>query len=281
MFGMLSPSVFFVFLVSIVPLAYTFLLSFKNYNLLKANKSYFNGIQNYIDVFKTPIISQSILTTFEYTILSVAISTVVGILLAILVNQLTKGKNLFRIVFFVPMMMSGVVVGVLWRFLFNSDLGVINYILELLGFARVSWVGSKTAAMTSILVADVWQWSSYTFINVLAALDALNPEPLEAAKVDGASAIQTFFLIKLPSIMPVISVSVVFRTIWAFRNFDLIYSLTSGGPGTSTTTMAIEIYKLAFNQYNIGQSCALSAIMFIILMAVSMFILRRTMKGGA
>ena len=280
MFGMLSPSVLFVFLVSIIPLAYTFILSFQSYNLLKPNKAHFNGISNYIDIFKTPIIRQSIITTFEYTILSVALSTIVGVLLAIVVNKLTTGKNIFRIIFFVPMMMSGVVIGVLWRFLFNSDLGIINYLLETFGLQRISWVGSKTAAMASILIADVWQWSSFTFINVLAALDALNPEPVEAARVDGASAVQIFHYIKLPGIMPVISVSVVFRTIWAFRNFDLIYALTSGGPGTSTTTMAIEIYKLAFNQYNIGTSCALSVIMFILLMGISLVVLRRTMSGG-
>ena len=109
-------------------------------------------------------------------------------------------------------------------------------------------------------------------------MEALNPEPLEAARVDGANSWQLFFMIKLPSIAPVIAVSVVFRTIWAFRSFDLIYSLTSGGPGTSTTTMAIEIYKLAFNQYDIGTSSALSVLMFILLMGVSVIILRNTMK---
>jgi len=280
MFSMLSPSFLFVIVMSIVPLIYTFVLSFQEYNLLKAQNAHFNGIENYVKIFTDSGIRRSIWVTLKYTFLSVLMSTLVGIGLAIVVNQLKKGKNFFRIIFFIPMMLSGVVVGVLWRFLFNSDLGVINYLLELLRFDRVSWTGSVGAAMASILIADTWQWSSYTFINVLAALDALNPEPLDAASVDGANALQLFFLIKLPSIWPVISVSVVFRTIWAFRNFDLIYSLTSGGPGTSTTTMAIEIYKLAFNQYSIGTACALSVVMFVILMGVSMIILKRTMKGG-
>ena len=279
MFGLLSPSVLFVFVVSIVPLAYTFYLSFQDYNLLKPKKAHFVGLENFIDIFSTPALRQPIFTTIEYTLLTVVLSTLVGILLAVVVNKLKFGKDFFRVVFFVPMMLSGVVVGVLWRFLFNSDLGVVNYLLELLGFARVSWVGSPAAAMVSILIADVWQWSSFIFINVLAALDAMNPEPLEAASIDGASGTQIFFNIKLPSIMPVISVSVVFRTIWAFRNFDLIYSLTSGGPGTSTTTMAIQIYKVAFNQYKIGLASALSSLMFILLMAISIYVLKDTLKG--
>lgn len=279
MFGMLAPSVLFVFLLSIVPLVYTFVLSFQDYNLLKGTSSYV-GVENYRAILETPAMRESIWITIKYTVLSVGASTLVGIGLAIVVNQLTCGKGFFRIVFMVPMMLSGVVVGVLWRFLFSTDMGVINYLLEVCGFQRVNWIGSTSAAMTSIIIADVWQWSSFAFVNVLAALDALNPEPLEAARVDGASAIQTFFYIKLPTIMPVISVAVIFRVVWAFRNFDLIYSLTSGGPGTSTTTMAIEIFKVAFNQYKIGAACALSVLMFILLMALSVVILKDTMKEG-
>lgn len=279
MLGLLLPSVLFVFVVSIVPLAYTFYLSFQEYSLLNSSGAHFNGIQNYLEIVRNPAIRQSVWVTFQYTALSVALSTLTGVGLAVVVNQLKKGKSLFRVIFFIPMMLSGIVVGVLWRFLFNTDLGVVNYLLEAAGIGRVNWAGSTAAAMASILIADVWQWSSYTFINALAALEAMNPEPVEAARVDGANALQLFFLIKLPAIMPVIGVSVVFRTVWAFRSFDLIYSLTSGGPGTSTTTMAIEIYKLAFNQYKIGASSALSVLMFLILMGLSLFILKKTLRG--
>lgn len=277
MLGMLCPSVVFVFALSIVPLAYTFYLSVQEYNLLQG-KGQFNGLTNYLSIFTTPALWQSILVTFEYTFLTVLLSVLVGVGFAVVVNQIRVGKSFFRIVFFLPMMLSGVVVGVLWRFLFNTDLGVVNYLLELIGVGRINWAGSAVAAMASILIADVWQWSSYTFINALAALEAMNPEPLEAARVDGANGVQLFFLIKLPSMMPVIGVSVVFRTIWAFRSFDLIYSLTNGGPGTSTTTMAIEIYKLAFNQYNIGVSSALSVVMFFALMAISVLVLKSTLR---
>ena len=165
MFGMLAPSVLAVFAISIVPLAYTFYLSFCNYSLVSSESASFTGLQNYLKLFQDETIRGSILATFQYTILSVIFSTLVGVGLAIVVNQIKIGKSFFRVVFFVPMMLSGVVVGVLWRFLFNTDLGVINYLLEVIGLSRVNWTGSAQTAMVSILIADVWQWSSYTFIN--------------------------------------------------------------------------------------------------------------------
>ena len=165
----------------------TFYLSFCNYSLVSSDSASFTGLQNYLKLFQDETIRSSILVTFQYTILSVIFSTLVGVGLAIVVNQIKIGKSFFRVVFFVPMMLSGVVVGVLWRFLFNTDLGVINYLLEIIGLSRVNWTGGAQTAMASILIADVWQWSSYTFINTLAALEALNPEPLEAASVDAVS----------------------------------------------------------------------------------------------
>lgn len=155
MFGMLTPSVLFVFLISIVPLLYTFVLSFQDYNLLKGSSN-FAGIKNYIEIFQVPAMRESIWITVKYTFISVILSTLVGILLSILVNQLRVCKDIYRVVFFIPMMLSGVVVGVLWRFLFNTDMGVINHLLELLGFSRVSWASSTSAAMASIIIADVW-----------------------------------------------------------------------------------------------------------------------------
>lgn len=277
MYSFLMPSVVFVVIVSIIPLIYTFYLSFQNYSLLKGSAG-FIGLKNYLMIFSDHNIRKSILITFEYTISSVALTALVGVGLAVVVNKIQRGKAFFRVVFFVPMMLSGVVVGVLWRFLLNTDLGVINYLISAIGLSRVNWIGNASTAMISILIADTWQWSSYIFINALAGLEAMNMEPVEAACVDGASRSQLFFRIKLPAIMPVILVSIVFRTIWAFRSFDIFYSLTSGGPGTATTTMAIEIYRQAFNKYNIGISSALSVLMFILLMLISLFILKRTMQ---
>jgi multiple sugar transport system permease protein len=278
MYGLMAPSLIIVILVSIVPLAYTFILSFQNYFLTKPNLAHFSGVNNYISLFGDPVIRQSIITTIVYTISTVTISIVIGILLALLVDSVPIGKSFYRIILFAPMMLCSVVLGVIWRFLYNNELGIINYFISLMGFERINFLGKALNAMISLVIADVWQWASYTFILVLAALEAMNPEPVEAARIDGASAWHIFWLIKLPSIFPVIEVAAVFRSIWSFRGFDLIYALTKGGPGTSTQTMALEIYRQAFTQYNIGLSSAIAVVMFILLIFLSLGILHRTMN---
>lgn len=278
MYGLLAPAVLVVLAVSVVPLVYTFYLSFQNYTLTRPGAASFAGLQNYAALLGDEAVRRAILTTFVYTFSSVALSMAVGLALAIVVNNVPRGKTFFRIALFTPMMLSSVVVGVIWRFLFNNELGVLNYLLGCVGLGPVNWLGSGPMAMMSIVIADVWQWSSYTFILALAALEAMNPEPVEAAIMDGAGPWQTFWRIKMPSMVPVLEVALVFRLIWAFRSFDLIYALTKGGPGTSTETMALEVWRQAFTRYDIGLSSAISVLMFLLLMALSVVILRNAMK---
>jgi multiple sugar transport system permease protein len=278
MYGMLAPAVVFVFVVSIIPLLYTFYLSFQNYILTKPGERHFSGLDNFAKLVADEAIRQSIFTTFLYTIASVVLTLLIGLALALVINNIQTGKTFFRIALFTPMMLSSVVVGVIWRFLFNNEMGVLNYLLQTFGLARVNWLGSGAMAMTSIIIADVWQWSSYAFILALAALEAMNPEPIEAATIDGAGPVQIFWYLKLPAILPVLEVAAVFRFIWAFRSFDLIYALTKGGPGTSTETMALEVWRQAFTRYDVGASSAVSVLMFVLLIGISVFILRNSMK---
>lgn len=278
LFGMLLPAVLAVFVISIIPLLYTFYLSFQNYILTKPKNISFAALGNYAKVFTDSAILQAIGNTFLFTFTSVLISLVLGLALASLVNNVSRGKTFFRIAIFTPMMFSSVVVGVIWKFLFNNEMGVLNFFTQSLGMGRVNWLGNGPMAMISIVMADVWQWSSYTFILALAALEAMNPEPIEAATIDGANAVQIFFRVKLVSLMPVLEVAAVFRFIWAFRSFDLIYALTGGGPGRATETIALEVWRQAFTRYDVGVSSAVSVLMFLILMGLSVFILRNTMK---
>lgn len=280
MYGMMAPALIIVLVVSVVPLIYTFHLSFQNYILTKPGTAHFAGLDNFIRLFTDATIRESILHTFIYTGASVILSLVIGLILAIVINNVTVGKTFFRIVLFTPMMLSSVVVGVIWRFLFNNELGVLNHLVILFGGQKVNWLGTGTMAMTSIILADIWQWASYTFILALAALEAMNPEPLEAATIDGANSWQIFWSLRFPQMLPVIEVAAVFRFIWAFRSFDLIYALTKGGPGTSTETMALEVWRQAFTRYDIGTSSAVSVLMFCLLFLISIFLLRNSMKNS-
>jgi multiple sugar transport system permease protein len=280
MYGMMAPAMIIVFVVSIIPLAYTFYLSFQNYILTKPGAIHFAGFENFTKLFTDSTIRDSILHTFVYTGASVILSLIIGLALAVVINNVTVGKTFFRIALFTPMMLSSVVVGVIWRFLFNNELGVLNYLVVFFGGHKVNWLGTGTMAMTSIIIADIWQWASYTFILALAALEAMNPEPLEAATIDGANSWQIFWSLRFPQMLPVIEVAAVFRFIWAFRSFDLIYALTKGGPGTSTETMALEVWRQAFTRYDVGTSSAVSVLMFCLLFLISIFLLRNSVKNS-
>lgn len=273
---MLGPSVVFVFIASIIPLLYTFALSVQDYKLTNPSAAHFNGLENYVQLFVNPDIRHSIYMTLLFTFASVALSMVIGLALALLVNKLHRGRTFFRVVIFLPMMLSPVVIGVVWRFLLNYELGVFNYLTQLIGMLPLNWLGNPSFAMVSIILGDVWQWSSYTFILALAALESMDTSPLEAADIDGANALQAFWHVTLPMIMPTLKIAAVFRIVWAFRNFDLIYALTKGGPGNATETMAVGIWKLAFTRYDIGVSSALAVLMFLILMGLSITLLRST-----
>jgi multiple sugar transport system permease protein len=278
---MLAPSIIFVFIASIIPLIYTFALSVQDYTLTNPSGAHFNGLENYIQLFLNADIRHSIYMTMMFTFSSVVLSMVIGLALAVLVNKLDKGRTFFRVVVFLPMMLSPVVIGVVWRFLLNYELGVFNYLAERIGLNPVNWLGNPSFAMASIILGDVWQWSSYTFILALAALESMDPSPIEAANIDGASSLQVFRHVTLPLITPTLKIAAVFRIVWAFRNFDLIYALTKGGPGNATETMAVGIWKLAFTRYDIGVSSALSVLMFFILMGLSVILLRsKHQKAG-
>jgi multiple sugar transport system permease protein len=278
LYAFLIPAVLVVFVVTVVPLCYAFVLSFQEYNLAKPQDAHFIGLQNYIAMFSNSAVLTSILNTFVFSVVSVSITILLGLFSAIVVNQLDFGKSFFRIAVFSPMMLTPVVVGIMWKFLLNNQLGIIKYLLSLVGMSSPDWLGNPKWAMATIIMVDVWQWTSYAFLLILAGLESMNTEPIESARIDGANALQVFWYIKLPSLMPVIQVAAIFRLIWAFRNFDTIFTLTKGGPGLATETISLSIWRFAFQKYDIGMASSLSVLIFIILMLIAIGILRKTFR---
>ena len=277
-YSLLMPALLIVLVMTAMPLLYALVLSFTNHNLKAPDVFQFIGLKNYVTMLTDRNIQTSILNTLLYTTASVSISIIAGLFLAVVVNYITVGKSFFRIAFFSPMMLAAVVIGVLWKFLLNNQLGIVSYFLSRLGLSSPDWFGSPSLAMVSVILVDAWQWTSYVFLLCLAGLEALNPEPVESARIDGASAWQIFWYIKLPSIMPVIKVAAIFRFTWAFRGFDTIFALTKGGPGNATEMMALSIWKYAFKQYDIGLASSLSMFMFLILMVMAVLMINRTFK---
>lgn len=278
LYAFIIPAVLVVFAVTVIPLCYAFVLSFQEYSLNKPQEAHFNGIQNYIAMFSNETVITSIKNTFVFAVASVSITVLLGLFAAIIVNQLDFGKSFFRIAIFAPMMLAAVVVGIMWKFLLNNQLGIINYLFSLLGMPSPDWLGDPAWAMVTIILVDVWQWTSYAFLLILAGLESMNTEPIESAWIDGANAFQVFWYVKLPSLLPVIQVAAIFRLIWAFRSFDTIFTLTKGGPGLATETISLSIWRFAFQKYDIGMASSLSVLIFFILMLIAVAILRKTFK---
>ena len=278
MYAFLAPSAIVVILMTVVPLAYSFYLSFFNYLLIRPQERFFTGFNNYIQIFSNRVLRTAVTNTLVYTFSTVIASVILGLIIALIVHQLTKGKTFFRIAMFSPMMLSPVVVGIVLKFILNNHTGIVAYFLSLFGLSSPNWFGNPDLAMFSVVMVDVWQWTSYVFIICLAGLESINMEPVESARIDGANSLQVFRHITFPTILPLIQVAAIFRFIWAFRGFDSIFALTRGGPGIATETMAMSIWRQAFQQFNIGVASSMSVLMFSILMILAMFILRKTFR---
>jgi multiple sugar transport system permease protein len=262
----IAPAFIVLAVVLIYPLGYAFWLSF-----LRTFKQGipFIGVENYTTLFSNPDFLNSIKITFTFLILAISFEFVLGMALALLLNQEIKGKGLFRSFILLPMMCTNVVIGLMWRLLLNYQYGLVNYYLGQLGFLPIEWLSSPKVAMASVVIVDVWNTTSFVALMLLAGLQSLPDEPYEAAKMDGASSIQTLFYLTLPLLKPIILVTLLWRFIDTFRIFDVIYLLTAGGPARVTETVSIYIYRYGFQSFNLGVSAASSFIMLLIMLVVA------------
>jgi multiple sugar transport system permease protein len=239
----------------------------------------FAGGDNFAIVYNDPVFWQAIGTTAWFVILAVAIETLLGLLLALVVARELRFAGLIRVTLILPMTIAPVVVGVIWRLLYASDIGVIDPLFQFLGFGALNVLAHPTSAFFGLIVVDVWEWTPLLFLIILAGLHSLPQDPIEAARVDGASGIQTFFHHTLPLLWPVLLVAVVLRTIDAVGTFDQIYVLTKGGPGTATQLISIYAYNTAFlfNQYGRAMAMLIGLLAcLLLLMAAAVHFMRRS-----
>jgi multiple sugar transport system permease protein len=243
----------------------------------------FAGTDNFAIVYGDATFWQAILTTAMFVALAVAIETLLGLLLALVVARELRFASLIRVTLILPMTIAPVVVGVIWRLLYASDIGVVNPLFELFGFEAPNILAHPLTAFLGLIVVDVWEWTPLLFLIILAGLHSLPQDPIEAARVDGASRIQTFFHHTLPLLKPVLLVAVVLRTIDAVGTFDQIYVLTKGGPGTATQLISIYAYNTAFlfNQYGRAMAMLISLLAFLLLLMVAAVrLMRRSSEIG-
>jgi multiple sugar transport system permease protein len=241
-----------------IPVAEAFYYSFTRFNALTPPK--FVGIENYILALKDPLFYHSLLITFEFAFLSQLITMIIGLSLALAANSGLRGKGIFRIVYFLPVVTSSVAISLMWAYMFDPIYGVLNSFIKLFGFAPQPWIFSSKEALLSIIVMTVWQWAGYHMFIFLSGLQAIPDEYYKAAVIDSAGPIKRFFKITLPLLKPTILFVFVLATIGGLQIFTPIYIMTSGGPNYSTYTLMYYIYQQAFHFLKFGYADAVAVL---------------------
>ena len=232
------------------------------------------GLDNYRrDVFDSAFVG-ALVTTLIITFIGLAIQLPVGIGLAMLLHRNLRGTRLFRTALLLPMLLTPVAVGLMWRFMLDADLGVINWLLDTVGLSRIGWLGEKWAARVAIALGDSWQSIPFVMLMTLAALAALPEAPLEAARVDGATSWRVFRHVTLPMLRPVLYVTLMIRVVDSLKLFDIIFILTRGAPGRATETVGLLTYNTGFNFLETGRAAALGVATAIVTLPIYVMWLR-------
>lgn len=268
------PSLIALMLVLAVPLVYSMITSFFDTNLKYRGLGDFVGLQNYIEVLKDKYFLDSVKTTVIFTVCVVVLEFLTGLGIALLLNNITKARNFFFTIIIVPMMITPIAVGLIWRLLLHSDLGIVNYVLSLIGISGKAWLADSSIALKTVMFIDIWQNVPYMVLVILAGLVTLPTEPYEAAAIDGASRIQSFFNLTVPMMIPTFSVVLLLRTITALKTYDLIFVLTRGGPGTTTEVISYHIYQQAFRYLEIGKASAMSYLLLLMIVPVAFLFIK-------
>ncbi len=264
--SMMFPTIMVLTMVILIPLGYSFFISFHKF-FLQFGLGKWVELKNYVNAFGNAEFLISMKNTFVLTFSVVTIEFLLALGLALILNREDlKFRHVYIIILMIPVMIPPIAVGLIWRLLLHPDLGIVNYLMGLVGLPKLGWLGDPNLAMPTVIAVDVWHETALILIILLAGLTSLDRTPFEAAKVDGASAIQTFFNITLPMLSPVILVALLIRMIAAIKTYDLIYILTRGGPGFRTETMSYYVYMMAFRKMSMGDASAMSFILLLIIL---------------
>jgi multiple sugar transport system permease protein len=279
----LAPAVLFLLATSVYPLGYSLVLSFYTWNMSIPNsRPVFKGVDNYVALLHNGEFLTSVEVTAVFVVVAVAIEFTAGLAVALLVTSTRlRGIGIVRTALLIPVMMTPVVAGVLWRSLFHSTYGVINYALGFVGIPPQEWLGSANQSLASVITVEIWQQIPVVIFVVAAGIQSLPGEVFDAAKVDGATGWQSFRYVMLPLLRPVLVVVLLLRVMDAFKIFDIIYTLTQGGPGGSTQVLSMLIYKIGLKFFQIGQASAMSWVLLVFILAIALVFIRQLERREA
>lgn len=278
-FIILIPALFIIIILTLYPIINVLYLSFQHYSYTKGTK-YYVGLSNFTRILGDKYFLTGLGNTLKFSILATFSELLAGLGLALLFNVRFRGKRYLLPLVILPMMLSTMVICATWRAMYHYDYGIINYILRRLGIGEgVKWLIDRNIAMGSVVIVDIWQWTPFAFLILLAGLQSIPKELYEAAKVDGAGAAQVFRYITLPMLKSHILMVILLRTIDTLRIFDKVYALTKGGPGTATETISYYIYREGFTYFHLGRASAASVIMLVVVAVISSFYIRSIIRG--
>jgi multiple sugar transport system permease protein len=275
---LVAPAVVLILALTIYPLGYSVWVAFVNFDFQIPGHA-FVGLQNFEHVVEDPIARRSLVTTAILSLSSVALEFLLGLGLAMAMTKTFAGRGVIMLILIVPLFVSPVVVGQIWSLILQKPYGPFDYLVsQLFGPTDVSWLTGNPWKFISLIVADVWQWTPFMFVILLAGLTSVSPELYEAAALDGVSRWQIFWNITLPQITPLILIAVAFRLLDAIKLFDIIFIMTGGGPGTSTYTTSFYLYQTGFQNFHLGQATAGSWLFLILTAVLIMFLVRRLLR---
>jgi raffinose/stachyose/melibiose transport system permease protein len=265
----MAPALVIYLLVIVIPTFYTFYLSLFEWNGVSAEKV-FVGIGNYVNLFlNDTVFSKGLKNNVIWTVLSLVFSMGFALILALLLNKSFKGRAIFRAVFYLPFILSNIVVAIIWVWIYHPNMGLINELLNKLGIESVAWLADPKIALYAVFVAATWQHVGSSMVIFLAGLQSMSQEPFEAAKVDGANSFQAFYNITLPLLRETFIIVFATTLFYSMRVFDIIYAMTGGGPAHSTQVLASWMYYQGFTLNNIGTGSAISMVLLFLVMIIA------------
>ena len=260
----LAPAFAVMLLLAAFPILNMLAMSFFSIQWIEATAVWTPaGLANYRAIPADNLVRAGVLNTLLFVVVAVGLEMVLGFFLALFCSRIGRGRIVYRTLFLLPILVPGIVVGAMWKLMYNYDFGIINQAIGLIGLGPYDWLGSYGTALLSVIVVDIWHWTPFCFLLLLAAIESLPQDVAEAAKIDGATGWQELIHVTLPMLWPAILVTMGFRALTAFKVFDEVYLLTGGGPGTATEVLSFTIYQRFFTEDRVGYGSALSiAVMF-------------------
>jgi multiple sugar transport system permease protein len=276
---LVSPALLFFIAIILVPVANAIIMSLQSYDLRRPASIGFIGLDNYIAVFQDPEFWGALLRTVIWVVSAVGSQFFFGFILALILNQDFRGRGFVRAVSLIPWVTPGVLIALMWRWIFDGNYGVINDLLLRVGLIenKIPFLAQKSTAFPAVVVAIIWQGIPFFAVMLLAGLQGIPGELYEAANIDGASGIQKLFSITIPSLKNTIFVTTLLRIIWVTNSVDIIYNMTEGGPAGSTQTLSVYIF-LKGNQLNLGYSSTMAVLLAILLSLVAVSYLRQIVR---